>query len=193
MIGEGANEVLKAFIAVVGCRGPGEYLKGLQDEVFSGIMGFFRKLPAALGVGTTLIAPWLTTGTPTVPVRSPDLQDDAYTLARLVREFGLKLPKVFMGLKDEARFVQAQLVHERIADIAIDLYISSCVLARLDYLLTKSAGNGRATPADPYADIPSGRYFLKLAFRRIRDRFAGLDDNDDAALLESARSMIGKF
>jgi len=193
MIGEGANEVLKAFIAVVGCRGPGEYLKGLQEEVFSGLMGFFRKLPAALGVGTTLVAPWLTTSTPTVPVQSPELRDDAYTLGRLVREFGLKLPKVFMGLKDEARFVQAQLIHERIADIAIDLYVASCTLARLDYLLTKAAGNGKAVASDPYADIASGRYFLKLAFRRIRERFAGLDDNDDAALLESAKSILAKF
>src|SRR5262249_9999752 len=114
-IGEGANDVLKAFIAVVGCRGPGEYLKGLRDEAFSGIVGFFKRLPAALGVGTKLVAPWLTTGTPNRPVRSADLRDDAHTLAKLVREFGLKLPHVFMALKDEARFVVAQLVHERIA------------------------------------------------------------------------------
>ncbi len=31
MIGEGANEVLKAFIAVVGMRGVGEHLKGVLD------------------------------------------------------------------------------------------------------------------------------------------------------------------
>ena len=30
LIGEGANDVLKVFIAVVGCRGPGEHLKGLR-------------------------------------------------------------------------------------------------------------------------------------------------------------------
>lgn len=192
-IGEGANEVLKAFIAVVGCRGPGEYLKGLRDEALGGVKGFFKRLPAALGVGATLVAPWLTTGTPTVPVRAADLQGDAQTLGRLVREFGLKLPHVFMSLKDEARFVVAQLIHERIADIAIDLYVSACVLARLDHILSKSATNGKAVPADPFADVAAGKYFLKLAFRRIRERFAGLDDNDDAACLESAKSMIGKI
>jgi acyl-CoA dehydrogenase family protein 9 len=192
-IGEGANDVLKAFIAVVGSRGPGMYLKQMQDEVFSGVKGFFRRLPAALGVGAKLVAPWLTTGTPDVPVRSADLRDDAYTLGRLVREFGLKLPHVFMRLKDEATFAQAELVHERIADIAIDLYVSACVLARLDHLLTISAANGKPAADDPTADVSSGRYFLTLAFRRIRERFAALDDNDDAALLASARSMIGKF
>jgi acyl-CoA dehydrogenase family member 9 len=156
-------------------------------------MGFLRSIPAALGVGTKLVAPWLTTGTPTVPVQSADLRTDAYTLARLVREFGLKLPHVFMAAKTEEKFAQAELVHERIADIAIDLYVSSCVLARLDHLLMKGAGNGKASATEPYADVTSGRYFLQLAFRRIRERFAALDDNDDPGLLASAKSMIGKF
>ncbi|MBY0514354.1 MAG: acyl-CoA dehydrogenase family protein [Gemmataceae bacterium] len=190
-IGEGANEVLKAFIAVVGCRGPGEYLKGLRDDMTGGRWSL-RKIGAALGVGATLVAPWLTTGTPSVPVKSAELRDGAHTLGKLVREFGLKLPHVFMGLKDEANFVVAQLVHERIADIAIDLYVSTCVLARLDHLLGKAAGNGHAGKADPFADAAAGRYFLRLAFRRIRERFAALDDNDDAALLESAKSTLGK-
>jgi alkylation response protein AidB-like acyl-CoA dehydrogenase len=192
-IGEGANDVLKAFIAVVGCKGPGEYLKGLRDEALGGIMGFFRRLPAALGVGTKLVAPWLTTGTPTVPVQSRELKDEAYTLARLTREFGLKLPHVFMALKDEATFAQAELVHERIADIAIDLYVSACVLARLDYMLTHASGNGSAKSVEPYADTTAGRYFLTLAFRRIRERFASFDDNDDAALLNTAKLMTAKF
>ncbi len=191
-IGEGANEVLKAFIAVVGCRGPGEYLKGLRDEALGGVKGFFKRLPAAIGVGATLVAPWITTGTPAVPVQAAELQDDAHTLGKLVRDFGLKLPHVFMALKDEANFVVAQLIHERIADIAIDLYVSSCVLARLDHMLAKPSHNGKAD-ADPFADIAAGKYFLKLAFRRIRERFTTLDDNDDTACLASAKSMIGKI
>ncbi|AMV30284.1 Acryloyl-CoA reductase (NADH) [Gemmata sp. SH-PL17] len=191
-IGEGANDVLKAFIAVVGCRGPGMYLKGLQDDMLGGRWSL-RKIGQSLGVVGKLAAPWLTTSAPTVPVQSSELTEDGYTLARLVREFGLKLPHVFMALKDEATFAQAELVHERIADIAIDLYVSSCVLARLDHLLAGKGGNGKSIGADPYADTVSGKYFLKLAFRRIRDRFAALDDNDDVNLFESAKSTIAKF
>jgi uncharacterized protein (DUF433 family) len=190
-IGEGANDVLKAFIAVVGCRGPGEYLKGLRDDMMGGKWSL-RKIGQSLGVVGQLAAPWLTTSTPTVPVQSAALHDDAHTLARFTREFGLKLPHVFMALKDEATFAQAELVHERIADIAIDLYVSACVLARLDHLMTKPATNGKAE-TDPYADVTAGRYFLELAFRRIRERFASLDDNDDASLLATAKGMIGKF
>jgi len=177
LIGEGANDVLKAFVAVVGCRGPGEYLKGLRDDMMGGRWSL-RKIGAALGVGASLVIPWATTGTPEVPVKSPELQDEAHTLGKIVREFGLKLPHVFMELKDETKFVQAQLVHERIADIAIDLYVSSCVLSRLDSM-----------PAnDPQA--PAGRYFLKCAFRRIKERFAALDDHDDASCLDAAKAAL---
>lgn len=188
-IGEGANDVLKAFVAVVGCRGPGEYLKGLRDDMLGGRWSF-RKLGAALGVGASYMMPW-TVGTPEVPVKNATLRDEATQLAKLVREFGLKLPHVFVGLKDESRFVQAQMIHERIADVAIDLYVSTCVLSRLDHLLTQGVVNG--TPADPYADVTAGRYFLKLAFRRIRERFAGLDENDDQDCVAAAKGMIGKF
>jgi hypothetical protein len=191
-IGEGANDVLKAFIAVVGCRGPGEYLKGLRDDMMGGRWSL-RKVGQSLGVLGKLAVPWLTTSAPEVPVRTQELMEDAGTLARLVRDFGLKLPYVFMALKDEATFAQAELVHERIADIAIDLYVSACVLSRLDYLLGKGSSNGKATAADPFADVTAGKYFLKLAFRRIRDRFAALDENDDKMCLESAKAMLGKF
>ena len=68
----------------------------------------------------------------------------------------------------------------------------ACVLSRLDHLLSKPAATARPA-ADPYADVTAGRYFLKLAFRRIRERFAALDDNDDAECLAAAKAMLGKF
>lgn len=190
-IGEGANDVLKAFVAVVGCRGPGMYLKGLQDDMLGGRWSL-RKIGQSLGVVGKLAAPWLTTSAPQVPVQSADLRDDAYTLGRLVREFGLKLPHVFMAAKTEENFAVSELVHERVADIAIDLYVASCVLARLDYLLTAKGANGKAGH-DPASDPVAGKYFLKLAFRRIRERFAALDENDDASLLETAKAVAAQF
>jgi acyl-CoA dehydrogenase family protein 9 len=192
-IGEGANEVLKAFVAVVGCRGPGMYLKALQDDML-GFRWSLRNLGASLGVLTRMYLPWATSGAPDVPVRADELRDAAQTLGGLVRQFGLKLPHVFKAAGDEATFAVSQLVHERIADIAIDLYVATCVLSRLDHLLAKPAANGKtARKPDPYADVPAGRYFLKLAFRRIRQNFAALDDNDDPALLDAAKSVLGKF
>jgi alkylation response protein AidB-like acyl-CoA dehydrogenase len=190
-IGEGANDVLKAFVAVVGCRGPGEHLKNLRDDMLGGRWSL-RRLGAALGVGASLVVPWATTGTPEVPVKTESLRGESWALGKLVREFGLKLPHVFMDLKDESRFVQAQLVHERIADIAIDLYVSSCVLARLDSMAQHAAGNGKVA-TDPFEDAVAGKFFLKMAFRRIKERFAALDDHDDPACLDAAKSALAKW
>ena len=180
-IGEGANDVLKAFIAVVGCRGPGEYLKGLRDDLVGGRWSL-GKLFGGVGAGAKLVAPWLA-ARQTVPVSRPELRPFADTLAGLVKKFGTTLPHVFLKLKDEAKFVQAQLVHERLADIAIDLYAASCTLARLDAL--------DADDADPFAGVDAGRYFLKLAFRRVDERFAALASNDDAETLAAAKAMLG--
>ncbi|OWK38474.1 acyl-CoA dehydrogenase family protein [Fimbriiglobus ruber] len=190
-IGEGANDVLKAFIAVVGCRAPGEYLKGLRDDVMGGRWSI-GKLGAALGVGAKLVTPWAA-HTPHVPASHPELFDEARHLAKMVKHFGTTLPHVFMRLKDEAAFVQAELIHERIADIAIDLFVSACVIARLDHLLGKPASNGHAAAPDPFADAAAGHYFLKCAFRRIDERFAGLEHNDDADCVAVARGMLGKW
>ena len=185
-IGEGANDVLKAFIAVVGCRAPGEYLKGLRDDLV-GKRWSVGKLAAGLGVGAKLVAPWLA-GTPHVPVVHPDLFDDSRVLAYLVKQFGTTLPHVFLKLKDEATFVQAQLVHERIADIAIDLYVVSCAMARLDSLL----GQPGTTPTAPADQIAAGKFFLKLAFRRIDGNFKALDANDDPECLAAAKAYMAK-
>ena len=182
-IGEGANDVLKAFIAVVGCRGPGEYLKGLRDDLVGGRWSL-GKLFGGVGAGAKLVAPWLA-ARQTVPVSRPELRPFADTLAGLVKKFGTTLPHVFLKLKDEAKFVQAQLVHERLADIAIDLYAASCTLARLNALSVDDA--------DPFADADVGRYFLKLAFRRIEERFAGLASNDDTETIAAAKAMLAKF
>ena len=179
-IGEGANDVLKAFIAVVGCRAPGEYLKNLRDDLTHGRWSL-GKIGAAIGVGTKLVLPWAST--PTVPVRAKELEADAKRLAHWVKDFGLELPHVFLRLKDEETFVQSQLIHERIADITVDLYVASCVLSRLDYLI--------ANPDDDrFAAIASGRYFLKIAFRRIATQFAALRDHDDAACVAAADAFL---
>lgn len=182
-IGEGANDVLKVFVAVVGCRAPGEHLKALRDDLMAGKWSP-RNLLGGLGAGVRLVIPWAA-GTPPVPVSTPGLAADARTLGVLVRQFGTTLPRVFLRLKDETTFVQAQLVHERIADIAIDLYAATCTLSRLDSL----PGASR----DPFADEDAGRYFLKLAFRRIRENFAGLKSNDDEECLASATAALAKL
>src|SRR5262245_19856206 len=165
-IGEGANEVLKAFIAVVGCRGPGMKLDAMRKKP----VGNLHRL-AGYGISHMFKRAGLS-GAPAIPVRSPELQWMAGRLARQVRRLGTSLPGVFLRAGSEAKFITSQLVHERLADIAIDLYVSSCVISRLDHMIQDGPGEGR--PEDFAGEIEAGKYFPSLADRRINGHFAGL-------------------
>jgi hypothetical protein len=197
LIGEGANEVLKAFIAVVGMRGVGEHLQGVAAALhkpLSGLGKLFR-------FGREQLAARFST--PEVPVQSPALQAEAQALARRIRDFGLAVQQTLMCLRNKARqekngsstseelkimevVLKSQYMQERLADAACDLYASSCTLSRLDYLLDHT-GSG-----DPerVRDVQAGRYFLTLASRRIKQNLAALRDHDDAMTTETADAYL---
>ena len=81
-----------------------------------------------------------------------------------------------------------QLVQERIADAAMDLFASTCVLSRWDAELQFARRNGDSASADDSA----ADLFLRQSFRRIRRFLGELNDNDDKALLATAKSFLGK-
>ena len=124
---------------------------------------------------------------PEVPVRSSTLTADARGLSQRVRDFGLGV--VDMLRKYREAILERQYVQERIADAACDLYASSCTLSRLDALLV--GGNHR--PAEDNADVIAGRYFLKLADRRIRHNLAALHNNDDEETTRTAEAVLRSF
>ena len=195
MIGEGANDDLKAFIAVVGMRGVGEHLKGVLDAAkhpiskFSTLWSFGRDRLAARF------------SSPEIPVKSVHLHQEARELSARVREFGLAVIDVLKhfrkkglesknGTNDEeikimVVVLRSQYLQERLSDAACDLYASSCSLARLDHLLAVGG-------ADSQRDIQAGRYFMALANRRIKQNLAALWDHDDALTTETANVWLGK-
>jgi alkylation response protein AidB-like acyl-CoA dehydrogenase len=199
-IGEGANEVLRAFIAVVGMRGVGEHLKGVLEAMSSP----FKNWGTLWRFGRKQIAARLTS--PEVPVRTGALKKEAHDLARRVRDFGLAVQSVLAHLRKlalqnrgdsrdlseealiGAEVIKRQYLQERLADAGCDLYASSCTLSRLDSLLGQATHNG----AEMVRDIQAGRYFLKLANRRIQQNLAALWDNDDDDTTRTADSFLGK-
>lgn len=179
-IGEGANDVLRAFIALVGMREVGEGLKGVQSAIAHPVRerGTLWKF-VRRQVGSRLISP-------EIPVRSSALRDEAHRLGRRVRDFGLAVQRMLFRYREA--ILERQYVQERLAEAGCDLYASSCALSRLDHLL--SSGNGVHPDSDPA--IVSGRYFLQIADRRIRQHLAALSDNDDAMTTTAANLVIEK-
>jgi alkylation response protein AidB-like acyl-CoA dehydrogenase len=180
LIGEGANDVMRVFIALVGMRGPGEAIKKMLDHPFRERGSLLRFLGRQLGSRLHL-------SLPDIPVQSARLRAEARELARRVREFGLAVVDTLRRYREAV--LERQYVQERIADAACELYASSCTLSRLDHLLTPGNGN----PAEMDRDLAVGQYFLKLSDRRVRQCLATLKDNDDEATTATANAVLEPF
>jgi alkylation response protein AidB-like acyl-CoA dehydrogenase len=180
-IGEGSNEVLTSFVALVGMRGPGiefkeiydTMIKPSRDRVSKAWTAGMNRLGAAMRV-------------PDVPVRSEQLRAQARQLARLIWRFNFAINRALITYREP--ILDMQLVQERIAAAAMDLFASTCVLSRQDSEIQLARRNGDSAPPDhSAADL-----FLRQSFRRIRCFLAGLTDNDDKSLLAAANSVLGK-
>jgi alkylation response protein AidB-like acyl-CoA dehydrogenase len=175
-IGEGANDVLRAFIAVAGIRGPGLDLKGVLDALYRP----WSQFGTLLRFGQNRLSHmW----TPEVPVRRPELRNEAYDLGRRVRDFGNAVESALRTYKED--IVEKQYVQERLADVATELYMSACVISRLDGLLAKPPSRAAER------ELTIGRYYLKSANRRMRQTLAALWDNDDEETTQAADAVLG--
>jgi alkylation response protein AidB-like acyl-CoA dehydrogenase len=183
-IGEGANDVLRAFIAMVGIKPVGESLLKVKEAAKNP----FRGLGTLWDFSRQQLQSRVST--PDVPVKSSELRTQANELARRVRDFGHAVQSsLWQYRKKPEEFLFRQYIHERLADAACELYASSCTLSRLDHLLT--AGNGDA--AEVRRDVAAGRYFLKLSDRRIKQCLAALKDNDDADTTATADAALERY
>ena len=180
-IGEGSNEVLTSFIALVGMRGPGMQFKEIYDTML--------KPTREGGIGKAWSAGMSRLGAtvriPDVPVRSAELRSFGNQLGRLIWRFNFAVNRSLVVYREP--ILDMQLVQERIAGAAMDLFASTAVLSRWDSEIQFAQGNGEA----PSRKNTAAELFLRQSFRRIRNYLAGLTDNDDKFILEAADSALG--
>jgi acyl-CoA dehydrogenase family member 9 len=178
-IGEGSNEVLTSFIALVGMRGPGMEFKEIYDTMLKPLGGRFGK---ALSAGWNRLG--AAVRTPDVPVQSHALRNHANQLGRLIWRFNLSVNRALIIYREP--ILDMQLVQERIANAAMDLFASTCVLSRWDSEIQSAQRNGDSlSPDHSPADL-----FLRLSARKIRTALNGLGENDDKAILATANSVL---
>ena len=179
-IGEGSNEVLTSFIALVGMRGPGMEFKEIYDTMFKPSRGLGKAWTAGmnrLGAAVKI---------PSVPVKSEGLRSQASQLGRLIWRFNLSVNRALITYREPV--MDMQLVQERIAGAAMEMFASACVISRLDAELQGVERNGDAAAGSHRA----ADLFLRQSFHRIRRFLGELTDNDDKALLATANSVLGK-
>ncbi len=153
LIGEGANEVLRCFNAMVGLRNLGEELKAVRAKPWN-VARLWRPLPE-------------------VPVADPSLAPGGLMLARQIRKFGYACIKTLVKYREA--IIDAQYVQARLGDIATELFHSSCVLSRLNSLAT---AGGLDSP-DGQRQLQTGLLYITSAYERNRRRFEELARNQD--------------
>jgi acyl-CoA dehydrogenase family protein 9 len=185
-IGEGANDVLRVFTALVGMREVGLALKAVRDALLAplsglGVLGRF----AGQRLGAWLVDP-------EVPVGDPRLEEESRALARLIGRFGKHVQRLLV--QHQESIVDRQHLLGRIADAVIELYVSTCVLRRLELHLHHEATASENPQQRRYwqCGLASGRHYLRLARRRIGRALEALTDHDDESTSLVMRTLLGE-
>jgi alkylation response protein AidB-like acyl-CoA dehydrogenase len=166
MIGEGANEVMRAFIGLVGMRDVGMHLK----EVLDSLKDPFKKLNFLSSFAANLVT---RIKTPEIPVESTHLKVEAKELGKAIRRFGFSVMKILA--KHGEDIFERQLSLDRIATSAIAIYTATSVLSKLTSDL-KSV-NDDATQLGN--DVNTGKYYVRYALSKLDKQLNALMTNDD--------------
>ncbi len=183
-IGEGSNEVLTSFVALVGMRGPGMEFKELLDTM---LKPWRPERMKAWGAGLNRLS--AAVNVPAVPVKSQALRARAGELGRLIWRFNIAVNRSLITYREP--IMDMQLVQERICNSAMEMFASACVLSRLDSELQAMSGDGQ-NGSGMTPDRRAAELFLKQSFRRIRNFLRDLNDNEDRDLLATANAVLGK-
>lgn len=176
MVGEGSNEVLRAFIGVVGARDVGMELKDTVDQLKKPL-----KFPkASFDLGLRSIRRWRAAR---VPVKSKLLQTEAAQLERALHRFNFCVIRALA--KYGENIVEQQMTLDRIATSAMALYTMSAVLSYLDTDLARVNGKAEALNND----VAIGKLYCHQAINTLNFSLDNLF-NKIHSEIESVADMI---
>ncbi|MEM7453923.1 MAG: acyl-CoA dehydrogenase family protein [Planctomycetota bacterium] len=164
MIGEGANDVLRCFIAAVGFRHVGKDLESIQS------------------------APWtaykLIKTSAKLPVKHEHLRFFANGIGRQIGKFARAVEMAL--IKHREGILDQQMIQARLGDIATELFMASCVYSRLTALLV----NGTIPEPVKQKEVETGMLYMRLALKRNASRFEDLKVNFDEEMNKVAKAWM---
>ena len=169
LIFEGTNEILRALIALTALQQPGERLKALGKA--------FRDPLRSIGAIGSYVA-----GRARRQITSPSftlvhdvLREEADSVSAIVHRFALAVERL---LRTHGKTViERQFLQLRLANVAIDVYMSVAVLSRTTWEIERAGSVDAAAP-----QIDCARVFIPAAMRRARRSVRALRRNQDARL-----------
>lgn len=167
-IGEGANDVLRCFVAAVGLRHLGKEMETIQRHALKRPWDAFKLLPKRVQV----------------PVKHEHLTWYARQLGRQIAHFAWSCQSALIRHRES--IINRQFVQARLGDIATELFVSSCVYSRLSALMV----NGTIEEPVKAREFRTGTLYLRLAQRRNAIRFHDLKTNHDDEMAQVARDWL---
>jgi acyl-CoA dehydrogenase family protein 9 len=177
MIFEGTNEILRALIALSGLQQPGEHLreigKAFRDPLHSlGAIGSFL----AGRVKRQVVKPVFANA-------HPALKEEGEMIGTVVHDLALGVEKQLIAHGKDV--IEHQFQQERMANVAIDVYVATATLSRATWAIARSGGVEKAG-----ADLDNARIFIPMAMRRARRSVRAMERNQDARLKSLAQRAL---
>jgi acyl-CoA dehydrogenase family protein 9 len=184
---EGANEVLRLFIALNGVQAPAEALK----EIGSALRRPLRNLGLLGGYATSRVK--LRLGqTSTLDIELHErLKKHKDYFEKHVAELGGATDRAI--IRHREKIIDRQLVLERLANMAIDLFATACVIARTQSLIDERGVENcerEITLCDLFC-VEAGRHFR--ANRHMLDARGDEVDDTRRSVAASVRDGKGYF
>ena len=176
LIFEGTNEILRALIALMGLQQPGEELKAV-GKAFKDPLHSIGAISSYLTgrVKRTLVKPEFTKVHELLADEADLVADNIHGLAMAVEKALIEHGKAI---------IERQMLQERMANAAIDIYLSTAVLARATAAIKKHGEAGAA------ADLEAARLFIPTSMRRTRRAIRALERNADDTVRAIAQRAL---
>lgn len=169
---EGTSEVMTSFIALMGMKGVGEQFEDVLRASrhplsnASTLWGFARREFRDVIVGHAIDS--------TLNDIRTELRPHAVTMARLTRQLARAVSRLLASHREA--ILDMQMLQERIALSACELYATAAVISRLQSMLEACNGSdGRELEKS----LTVGRAYCRHAAARIRSRLRGCFGNLD--------------
>ncbi len=182
LIFEGTNEILRLYIGLAGLKDVGEYLSEVKKssaQIFNDPIKGFGTLSKFV---TKRVASRTSFGRDKIDSVHPLLREEAEILEKYTTRFNQASETTLMKLGK--KIVDDQFRTKRLADIAIDLFASLCVLSRVSAII-ESVGEAKSEDERLIA-----RIFVRQAKRRINGNLRRLISNEDRETKALAAAII---
>jgi acyl-CoA dehydrogenase family member 9 len=177
LIFEGTNEILRALIALMGLQQPGERLKSLGEAMKHPLQSLGAIGSYVAGRAKRQISK------PEFTQVHPALEKEAERVADLVHDFALTVEDTI--LRSGKKIIERQFQQERMANVAMDIFLSVAVLSRTTWEVERAGGEEAAK-----AQLDCARIFVPMASRRARRNIRALRRNQDQRMRAIAEHAL---